>query len=195
MSAKALLAAALILAALVHPCAAALPNPGLSHCDPILVGNSSGHDMGNTYHVVVRDVATVPVTGRPVAIWFQGASARPDVTQEAGSTTDCTALTITRMPDATGTATFHASFAGFDNTKTVRILAGGVLLALIPVRSTDLDGNGTTDLNDLNAFRQRFLFDRTAPETDFDQNGVTNGYDFNLFRVEFLAGVTNTVCP
>src|SRR5262249_20398664 len=185
----------LLLGTLTAAPAFAVPSPSTSHCDPILVGNSSGIDMGNTYHVVVRDLANSPVVGRPVAIWFSSSPARPDVEQEAGSTTDCAALTITRTSDATGSATFHARMGGYDNTKTVRVLASGVVLALIQVRSTDMNGDGATGGADFNAFRQRFLLDPHAPETDFNLDGITNGFDFDLFRTQFLSGVTSTVCP
>ena len=175
--------------------AAAVPSPATSHCDPVVIGNSSGSDMGNAYHVVVRDAANSPVANKPVAIWFSGSTARPDLEQEPGTTTDCAALTLTRTSDAAGGVVFHARVAGFDNTMTARVAASGVVLALVRLRSTDIDGDGGTDLRDVNEFRQRFVFDRAAPETDFNQDGVTNGYDFELLRDEFMRGVKGTVCP
>lgn len=48
---------------------------------------------------------------------------------------------------------------------------------------------------DLNAFRQRFVSDRTAAETDFNRDGVTNGFDLDLLRAEILRGAAGTPCP
>jgi hypothetical protein len=77
----------------------------------------------------------------------------------------------------------------------VQVRIDGMLLKIIPVRSTDMDGNGATDLRDVEAFRERFVHETTAPETDFNHDGVTNGYDFAIMHDEFVAGVKGTVCP
>lgn len=191
--------AVLILAAAIsaHP-ATAVVDATRSSKDPILVGNSSGDPMGSGYHVVLRDVGNIPLAGENVILRFAASPVRPYQQQESspyGTFVDCTALTLTRITNGQGEAVFHPRIAGFENDRTVEVRGNGVLLGRILVRSTDLDANGTTDLRDLNAFRQRFLFDRTAPETDFNLDGVTNAYDLELLRREVLTGATGTVCP
>jgi hypothetical protein len=189
----------LILAAAIsaYPAAAVVDATRSSH-DPILVGNSSGEPIGSGYHVVLRDVGNIPLAGEYVILRFAASPVRPYQQQESGpygTFVDCTALTLTRITNGQGEAVFHLRIAGFENDGTVEVRGNGVLLGHVLVRSTDLDGDGATDLRDLNAFRQRFESDRTAPETDFNQDGVTNGYDFDIFRAEFMRGAKGTVCP
>jgi len=171
------------------------PDPTKSSYDHILVGNSSASDMGNGFKVIVRDVGNIPLAGKTVSILFTGSGAHADVEQEAGTTSSCTAASLSRISNGDGEVVFHAGVAGFDNGHVVQVRGQGVLLGTIQVRSTDIDGNGATDLRDLNAFRERFVMDRAAPETDFNQDGVTNGYDFELLRAEFVRGLRNMVCP
>jgi len=77
----------------------------------------------------------------------------------------------------------------------IQVLANGMLPRSIPVRSTDLDGDGATDLQDLHAFRERFLFHTSAPETDFNRDGTTDIRDFALLRDECVRKVRGTVWP
>lgn len=192
MIARALLTLVVVVSPLTVD--AAVPDPTKSRGDSILVGNSSGRDMGNAFHVTVRDVSNNPLPGKFVFFHFVG-TARPCVQQEQGSTVDCGALTLTRISDGVGEVVFHARIAGFDDGNVAEVRMSGVLLKRIPVRSTDLDGDGTTDLRDLNLFRQRFLFDHGAPETDFDLNGITNGFDLDRMREEIVFPTHGTVCP
>ena len=171
------------------------PDPTRSTYDRILVGNSSGSDMSNGFKVILRDVGNIPLPGHTVSILFAGSGAHPDVQQESGTTSNCTAASLSRISNGDGEVIFHAGIAGFDNGRVVQVRGQGVLLGTIQVRSTDLNADGATDLRDLNAFRERFVSDRGAPETDFNLDGVTNGYDLELLRAEFVRGVRNTVCP
>jgi hypothetical protein len=75
------------------------------------------------------------------------------------------------------------------------VRANGVLFGYIEARSTDLDGDGKTDLRDLNVFREGFVHGTTASDMDLNHDGATNGYDFALFRAEFMRGAQNSVCP
>jgi len=185
------------LCLLAGPVAAAVPDPSKSHSDPVLVGNSSGADMGNKFHVNVRDVGNVPKHGAQVSLVFFSSPARPLMEQETGTSATCASpANISRVTDQNGDVFFHARIAGFDDGgTTVQVRASGVLLRSIPVRSTDLNGDGTTDLSDLHLFRERFLFDPTAAETDFNQDGVTDVSDLVLFRREFFVGARGTPCP
>jgi hypothetical protein len=76
---------------------------------------------------------------------------------------------------------------------TVALLAAvaSPVIAAVP----GMDGDGRTDLRDLNAFRERFVFDPAPPETDFNLDGVTNGYDLAILRAEILRRTTGTPCP
>ena len=170
-------------------------DPTKSSIDHVLVGTSSGADIGNGFRVVTRDVGNIAVAGVSVAIRFLTSGARSDAQQEAGSTASCPNETITRVTGFDGETIFHVAAGGYDNGQIVEVRGNGFLIGHVQVRSTDINADGVTDLRDLNAFRERFVSDRSAPETDFNLDGVTNGYDFALLRAEFVRGVRNTVCP
>lgn len=174
---------------------AAVPSPQTSQCDAVLVGNSSGVDRGNAFHVTVRDLANNPQGGSVVSIHFAGGTTRLVWEQDPGVTVSCGFLTLTRAADSGGAAAILARFGGFDNVAEASVTADGVILKRISVRSTDLDADGTTGLSDLNLFRQRFLSSPSSPETDYNQDGTTNLADFAIFRAEYLSGVRNTLCP
>jgi hypothetical protein len=178
-----------------HPAAvrAKIADPSKCTHDLVVVGNSSGASLGG-YHVTVRDVGNIPLPGCTVTINLSSSSASPYDTQEGGTTTDCPTRTISRVTDGDGSVVFHARIAGYDNN-VVQIRANGVLLGTTVVRSTDIDGNGTTDIRDLNLFRQRFLFDRTASETDFNMDGKTDLADLEVMRQEILRNARGVPCP
>jgi hypothetical protein len=183
------------LAFAVPEARAGLPSPQTSQCDPVLVGNSTGVDRGNAFHVTVRDYTNSPESGSVVSIHFVSGPTRLVWEQNPGITVSCGFLYLSRVADSGGTTAILARFGGFDNTAEADVRADGVLLRHITVRSTDLDGDGTTALSDLNLFRQRYLSSPASPETDYNQDGTTNLADFAIFRAEYLAGVRNTVCP
>lgn len=182
-------------------CGASPADPGHSTFDPILVGNSSGRDMGNAFRVVVRDVGDIPLAGRAVSLHFLTSPARPCAEQDSGTMTDCAAGTLWGVSNGQGEVVFHARVAGYDDNEVVEVRSDrsnpdvGVLLGHILVRSTDLDGDGATDLADLYAFRERFLGNPAASETDFNRDGTTNILDFALLRDEYIRNVRGTVCP
>lgn len=181
---------------LVVPLAAQadVPDPTKSFCDPVLIGTSSG-TASPGFHVTVRNVGNSPKPGASVFVDFKGSPARPYQEQETGTTVDCTALSMTRIADGAGQVVFHARIAGFDVVPMAAVRMNGVLLKHVPVLSTDLDGDGTTDIRDLNVFRLRFLFGRAAPETDFNQNGITDGFDLERLRQEIFLRAQGTPCP
>jgi hypothetical protein len=187
------LVALAVLASRPVPVHAKIADPTKCSHDLVLVGNSSGVSLSG-YHVTVRDVGNIPLPGCTVAVILTSSSASPDGTQETGTTTDCPTRTISRITDLDGSVVFHARIAGYDNN-LVQVRANGVLLGTTVVRSTDIDGNGTTDIRDLNLFRQRYLFNPTAPETDFNQDGRTDLYDLDVMRQEILRNARESPCP
>lgn len=182
-----------VLAGHPVPAHAKVADPSKCSHDPVLVGNTSGTSLGG-YHVTVRDVGNVPLPGCTVTINFATGAARPYDTQEAGTTTDCPNGTIARITDGDGSVVFHARIAGYDNI-AVQVRANGVLIGSTLIRSTDIDGNGVTDLGDLSRFRQRFLFDTAASETDFNLDGRTDLSDLDMLRQEYLKNARGTPCP
>lgn len=178
-----------------------IADPTKSHVDPLLVANISGADMGNVFHVNVRDASNLPRPGQTVSLIFYGTAARPLLQQEPGTTVSCGSPSIlSRTSDANGDVFFHARVAGFFDTivfpsQGIQVRANGILLRTDIVRSTDLNGDGAMDLADLDLFRQQFLAHPGPGPGDFNQDGVTNLTDLNLFRAEYLTGARGTVCP
>lgn len=198
---RTLVCAILLLGASGTASAMNIPDPTRSHVDPLLVANISGSDMGNVFHVNVRNSSNLPMPGLPVSLIFYGTAARPLLEQEPGSTVTCGSPSIlSRTSDANGDVFFHARVAGFFDTivlpsQGLQVRANGVLLRTDVVRSTDLSGDGAMDLADLNLFRQQFLANPGPGPADFNQDGVTNLSDFNLFRAEYMTRASGTVCP
>ena len=184
-----------LLVCLISSASAKIADPTKSSHEASLVGDSSGKPVGDGYRATVRDISNLPLPGCIVSVIFANGTARPCSEQESGTTVDCTRESIWRITDGNGSVVFYHRVAGFDNSGIVEVRANGVLLGRTLVRSTDLDGNGTTDIRDLNQFRQRFLFDHLAPETDFDENGLTNSFDLNRLREEILLRARAMPCP
>lgn len=159
-----------------------------------LVGNVSGMPVDGGFVVVVRKFGA-PIPNAVVQLVFPAAGARPLAAQESGTSVDCARGTLSRMADATGTAVFHARFAGGVAGPAIDVLANGVRLAQVPARSTDLDGDGVVDLTDFQLFAANFLRAPGATESDYDRSGRTDARDFELFRRDFVAHVQGSFCP
>jgi len=174
---------------------AGVPDPRFSSAEPIVVGDLSGNPIAGGYDVVVRDVNNAPLAGRTVSLDFSATPMRVCNVQNAGTTFNCTAKTISRVTNASGAVNFAARIAKFDNSNNVEVAADGVVLATIKGRSVDIDGagasSGAVSLGDFVIFSANF--NTAAQETDFDQNGSTGLGDFVIFSAEF--NTTNTFCP
>jgi len=145
----------------------------------------------------VRDDNNAPVLGRVVTIDLAATGVRLYATQETGCTVDCAAHKLSEVC-LTGTSVFHARFGGSCNNALATVDAAGVILAVVPVRSTDMDAQGgTTGLGDFARFGQFFLAGATNhPEADFDASGGPIGLsDFNIFAREFLLQAQGSYCP
>lgn len=174
---------------------AGVPDPRFSSAEPIVVGDLSGNPIQGGYDVVVRDVNNAPLAGRTVSLDFSATPIRVNNVQNAGTTFNCTAKTISRVTNASGAVNFAARFAKYDNANNVEVSADGVVLATIKGRSVDIDGagagSGAVSLGDFVIFSANF--NTSAQETDFDQNGTTGLGDFVIFAAEY--NTTNTFCP
>jgi hypothetical protein len=117
--------------------------------------------------------------------------------QNAGVTLDCASRQIHGLTNASGAIKFAPRIAGWENTNGVVILNGGVELARVKGRSTDLDGvDGITGLGDFAHFGTNFLTNPAAQETDFDMGGNTGLGDFAFFAAEFLLTTPpSAYCP
>jgi hypothetical protein len=193
MTKKALLAA-VGLTMLASGAVAGVVDPSQSTVDPVIVGNSSGNAIGGGFVVKPRGSDGFPDDPWIVEIRFLGSGGRPYSTQLDGSDVDCGAMTISRVVDSSGDAVFYPRISGYENSREITVIAGGIFLTKIMARSTDLDGSGSTDLADLSHFRSNFFSNPAAPETDYDENGSTGLEDFETFRKEFFSGVSGTPC-
>ena len=171
-----------------------IPYPPECTVPAVVVGNTSGLPMGDGFVVVVRRFGS-PVSHAIVQLYFPTEGPRPLLEQEAGTSVNCAARTLTREADANGVCVFHPRLAGYATTSVVDVRANGVHLAQASVRSTDLDGNGVVDLADFQRFAVNFLHAPGSAETDYDGSGSTDARDFDFFRRDFVAGVHGSLCP
>ena len=183
---------------------AGVPDPRFSTVDAVVVGTNSGvltqqpGDPTNPgFDVVVRDVNNAPLSGRTVTLNYSASGMKVYSTQDAGTTVNCGAKSISRVTNGSGVATFGARTGKFNNANTVEVSADGVVLANVKGRSTDIDGlpEGKTGLNDLSLFSVSYL-GAGATETDYDVTGTGNGLgDLSTFANEYLLGPTLLFCP
>jgi len=195
---KALLIAA-GFAVVASVASAGVPDPRFSTIDAVVVGNVSGTAMGGApagFDVTVRDVSNAPLAGVTVSLNFSTSGMKVISTQNAGTTVNCPAKSISRVTNGAGAVNFASRVAKFNNANTVEVSANGVVLGNVKGRSTDIDGSdGKTGLVDFILFSGNFLSNPSAQETDYDLNGNTGLVDFILFSGEFLTGPTLAYCP
>jgi hypothetical protein len=195
---KALLIAA-GFAVVASVASAGVPDPRFSTIDNVVVGNASGTAMGGApagFDVTVRDVSNAPLAGVTVSLAFSTAGMKVFSTQNAGTTVNCPAKSISRVTNGAGQVNFAARVAKFNNANTVEVSANGVVLGNVRGRSTDIDGtDGRTGLGDFSLFSANLLTNPGAQETDYDLNGSTGLNDLALFSGELLTGPTLTYCP
>jgi hypothetical protein len=186
--------AALLLA---RPASAGVPDPRFSVTEPVIVGSPTGVAIGGTtpgYDVIVRDVSNVPLAGRTVELDLGPAGMKLYSTQEAGTTINCAAGTISRVTNAQGAVNFVPRFGGWADANSVMVLADGVVLAAVKARSPDYDRDGKVGLADLAEFTNDYFTQPTALRSDFDLvTGVGLG-DFAIFSRQFNV-TPQTLCP
>jgi hypothetical protein len=177
---------------------AGIPDPRFSTVEGSVVGDVSGNAIGAVpagFDVTVRDINSAPLSGVVVTLDFSATPMKVYNTQNAGTTVNCAAKTISRVTNGSGQVNFASRVAKFDNSTGVEVAAAGVVLANVRGRSTDIDGNdGTTGLGDFAVFGNNFQNNPAAIETDFDQNGSTGLGDFAIFGAEFQTFINGTYC-
>lgn len=121
---------------LLSPASAKIPDPRFSLVDPMLLGSAGGT---HAFRVTARDVTNAPLYWTPIRLDFSATTARLYSVEEPGATLDCASHTLTRWTGRDGVATFNIRFGGCTDGEGVQVSADGVLLSLIPARSTDMD--------------------------------------------------------
>jgi len=180
---------------------AGVPDPGFCSIDAVVVGNVSGTPIGGApagFDVTVRDITNAPLSGITVTLDFAASAMKVYTTQNAGTTVNCAAKSISRVTNGSGAVNFGARVGRFTNSNVVGVSAGGVTLVAggVKGRSTDIDGiDGKTGLGDLALLSTNLLTNPAAQQTDFDLNGSTGLGDLALFTTELLTGPTLAYCP
>jgi hypothetical protein len=194
----AFLCAAGLLALTTLPALAAVPSPPNCLVQNVLIGSwdgggiSTGVSPCGPFHpglflVVVRDVANNPIPGATVKVLFSGSGLRPHLAQNAGIATICPAE-LAFTANANGAATVNLRFAGTTEAPAISIFADGVLLANVPARSPDYDGDGVVGLADFGTFAADYLAPALPhPRSDFDNCPSTTLQDFAFFAAQFIA--------
>jgi hypothetical protein len=105
---KALLIAA-GFAVVASVASAGVPDPRFSTIDAVVVGNASGTAVGGSpvgFDVTVRDVSNAPLAGVTVTLAFSTAGMKVFSTQNAGTTVNCPAKSISRVTNGSGQVNF-----------------------------------------------------------------------------------------
>jgi hypothetical protein len=171
----------------------AVPDPRTSSIDPIGVGDCLGRPLGPApagFDVAVRDRNSGPLLGATVALDYSATAVRAYSTQNAGTTVNAAARTLSRVATF-GSTNFAARTARFDNAGQVAVSANGVALGTAKWRSLDVDGvDGTIGLGDISYFVARYFAGTNAPECNFDASAsdVPDLADFAVLASESLAG-------
>jgi hypothetical protein len=180
------------------------------HCESpaLLVGSVSGAALPSCtagtgaacrgMRFVVRDASQVPLSGVTVFLDFSRTAIRLLGDDRPGTVVDCAARTIQRVTDATGTVEFSPRFVG--SGEGVVVLADGATFALLRAVSTDVDGDGTTGVEDFMRVAADYASGAPNPPTDFDpctpgSGGRTTLTDFTIFVQEYLQRAGSTLCP
>ena len=171
---------------------AKVPDPRFSIADPIVFGDTQGT---RTYRVELRDVSNAPLSGEEVVLDFSATNVHLDPVQEAGTTVDCAARTLSRLSSNAGVAEFHPRFGGGCTGADVLVSAEGMWLRHVPSRSADLDGlDACTGMNDLSIFAE--VYEQDAPGMDLDGSGGRIGLgDFSILTGAFVSGIKGSYCP
>jgi hypothetical protein len=170
----------------------AVPDPRTSSIDPLGVGDCLGRPFGAApagFDVAVRDRNSAPLLGTTVALDFSSTAVRAYATQNAGTTVNVAARTLSRIATL-GTTNFAARTARFDNAGQVAVSANGVVLGAARWRSLDIDGvDGTIGLGDISYFVGKYFMGASAPECNFDESSsdVPDLADFAILASESLA--------
>jgi hypothetical protein len=170
---------------------AGVPDPRFSTFDPIGVGDNTGAAIGGApagFDVSVRDVNNIAVNGATVVLNFSASGVKGYVSQNAGTTVNAVAQTLSRVATL-GSTNFAAKTGKFTNANTVEVSASGVVLGNVKWRSTDIDGaDGRTFLGDFAYFAARYNT-VPAPECNFDLSVSDTPVlgDFAIFATEYGA--------
>lgn len=175
---------------------AGVPDPRFSVIDQIGVGDNTGAAIGGSpagFDVSVRDINNAPVNGATVVLNFSASGVRGYVTQNAGTTVNAAAQTLSRVATL-GTTNFASRTGKFTNSNTVEVSANGVVLGNVKWRSTDIDGlDGRTFLGDFGYFAARYNT-VAAPECNFDLSvgDIPALGDLGIFATEYGATAAMT---
>src|SRR6185436_5457702 len=100
-----------------------------SRVDSVVNGNPEG---SRAYRLEVKDINEQGLIGRVATLDFSETPVRLYDSQEAGTTANCAARTLSRMTDMQGFATFHPRFGGGCAGSDVSVYCEGVLLDRVP---------------------------------------------------------------
>jgi hypothetical protein len=185
------LRAALLVAALAvlfsSTASSAVPSPANSSHDPCFVACPLG-DL--TYHVTVRDIANNPVASSAVLLDYSQCGFVHCANPGPGIIVNDAIRAMTAISNAAGVASFPLKMGGC--CPAVNIIADGVLLATVSMKSPDQDAslvvNGT-DQSILTALM-------SAPYNvcgDLDCNGVVGASDLTLLLAHNGHGCSGVV--
>ena len=186
-----------------------IPDPRFCQVEARLVGCPSGDALAACpdvlfpqagFTVRVRDSNFVPLANVVCIVRFTDPAIRFFEDLRPGTTVDCINRALRRVTDVQGFVTYAPRIGGTSTSPTAaEISAMGIIMAEVPVTTTDLDGDGLTGLPDLAIVAQNFATGSADRRTDYDgcvspTAGATTLNDFAIFASQFGKPFPDGVC-
>jgi hypothetical protein len=176
------------------------PSPITSWVEAVIIGSVGGDPASDLFEYRTRmlDLNHNPQVGQLVWLDFSGTPIQVFSVQNSGTTLNCDARQLSKLTDAQGYANFAPRFGGSIHAHAVQVFHEGVLLALVPARSVDIDAlDGRVGLHDFALFSAAFASVSPHPEANFDlsHNDVPDLADFQIFAQHFAKTAQGTYCP
>ncbi len=202
--------AAAVLAGLAPAAIAAVPAPANCTVETALIGTWTGAAVSTAvtpcapnqpelFLVVVRDAANLPIPGATVKVLLAGSGTHFHTVQDPGVINVCPGNEMAMTADASGTVRMNLRIAGSNDAPSALVVADGVPLATLPIRSPDYDGDGRVGLSDFAIFASDFLSPALPhPRSDFDNCPTTQLPDFAFFVTQYQASNNQpaaALCP
>ncbi len=180
-----------ILGALLQPpqARAGVPSPAASYEDPCLIACPAGDSV---FMVISRHASGAPWAHGSVTLSFCDCPRFHLRTGDHPYTVATSGCQISMIPQADGTSLFPVAGGGMCGD-SVRIDAGGVVLAFRAVASPDQDGDLAVTQSDLQLVQAKLM--TADPTADFDGDGVVTSADYAIAQAHLGHGAVATDVP
>jgi len=169
-------------------------------CITLVCTDGSVPSAIGTFDVVVRDLATNPMSGVSVTVDIGSAwDLRICSQQLPDVVANCSAGTVRGVTDANGRVTFTLLGGGTASASSSpahagRVFANGFEIGTPSVNTCDLDGKSGVGANDLGLWLTDFGSGTHPARADYDCSGTVGANDFSFWLTAFGSGSQAVSC-